>query len=457
MNFQLDDTIAALGSPPGPGLRGVVRIGGPDVKNVLDGPFEPTEPRRWRSARVAGRHSGLFQISEFPVRLPVSVYLWPHRRSYTGGPLAELHAIGSPPLLEAVLTKLFEAGARPARPGEFTLRAFLAGRIDLMQAEAVLGVVDAFDHEELQIALRQLAGGISGHVAAMREDLIDLLADLEAGLDFVEEDIEFIPQQELIDRTNAACDVLDSLLEEASQRMQSTGRRRVVLAGLTNAGKSTLFNALAGHQAALVSEAQGTTRDYLSTELDLGGLAVELIDTAGWHRAADDVMRQALDAGGEQLRQADLILWCSAGDLDEALRSTEVEQLRALKRSQPAVLVVQTKCDLPSREGPPGDVCVSALSGTGLPELIARVASLLSCSHPGGRQLLGSTASRCRESLASTVAALRRAGVSAAEDAGEEIVAIEVREALEHLGRILGTVYTDDILDRIFSKFCIGK
>ncbi len=185
-------------------------------------------------------------------------------RSYTGQPLVEIHAPGSPPLLEAVLARSFEAGVRPAHPGELTLRAFLAGRMDLLQAEAVLGVIDAAGEDTLAIALRQLAGGISGRMSQVRGDLIDLLADLEAGLDFVEDGIEFVSRDDLAARIGRAQSTIGELLAQCQSRAQSQGRRRVVLAGLPNAGKSTLFNALLSRDAALVSAVAGTTRDYLS-------------------------------------------------------------------------------------------------------------------------------------------------------------------------------------------------
>jgi tRNA modification GTPase len=272
MSLQFDDTIAALASAAGPAGEAIVRISGPAVRSTLLNAFVPNDETAFRSAKTAACHAGHIRIAALKSLLPARLYFWPSGRSYTGEPMAEIHTLGSPPLVEATLAELHRHGARPARPGEFTLRAFLAGRIDLTQAEAVLGVVDAHDHAELASALDQLAGGLSGPIGRIREDLLLLLADLEAELDFVDEDIEFVPRDQVLARLERAHDYLASLQSQSLERMRSTGRPRVVLAGLPNAGKSTLFNALVGRDAALVSAVQGTTRDYLSAELDWHGL-----------------------------------------------------------------------------------------------------------------------------------------------------------------------------------------
>jgi len=213
--------------------------------------------------------------------LPCDAYVWRDGQSYTGQPIVEVHTIGSPPLLQIVLRALCATGARLAGPGEFTLRAFLAGRIDLTQAEAVLAVIDAHDPQDLNVALGQLAGGLARPLHRLREALLDLLAHVEAGFDFADEELPFIEREELDRQLGAANDEVAAIVRQLALRGEPIDMARAVLVGRPNAGKSSLFNALAGDHAALVSEHPGTTRDYLVAELDLDGLKCRLIDTAG--------------------------------------------------------------------------------------------------------------------------------------------------------------------------------
>jgi tRNA modification GTPase len=475
MNLQLDDTIAALASAPGMSGRGVVRVSGGDVRRVLEQHFTPGDDERWAKATRAERHVGDWRLAvDMPwndapfqngLRLPVEIGLWPTKRSYTGQPLAELHLIGSPPLLEALLTQLCRSGCRAARPGEFTLRAFLAGRLDLLQAEAVLGVIDAADHVELDQALRQLAGGISHEIARLRSELLDLLAELEAGLDFVDEDIEFVSREQLVSRVAVAQAAIAELCDQASRRLQSSSRPRVVLAGLPNAGKSTLLNALTGRSAALVSDVSGTTRDYLCVPLDRGDLHVDLIDTAGWDSETSGIEAVAQQRRHEQWQQADLIVWCSDLSRDAAADEPLIAELRD---KQLPFVCVGTKADVISVAQTPtsesaigGDVgvraTVSALDGRGIDELCAQLAELLAVESRGRRQWIGMTAARCQNSLLAARDALARTAEAAALGLSDDLVVVELRDVLEHLGHIVGAVYTDDVLDRVFSKFCIGK
>jgi tRNA modification GTPase len=467
MHFRLDDTIGALASAAGAAGRGVIRLSGPAALAHVETVFEQVDGDRLSSGQTASARAGVLRLEGLRAPVPVLLYVWPHRRSYTGQRVVEIHAPGSPPLLEAILANLFECGIRPAAAGEFTLRAFLAGRIDLVQAEAVLGVIDAADSAHLTTALRQLAGGISEPIVTLRAGLMDLLADLEAGLDFVEEDIQFVSRDEIVRRISATDLEAERLLTQCESRMQSAGRARIVLAGLPNAGKSTLFNALMGREAALVSQTAGTTRDYLRGDLDWQGLAVELSDTAGWEgeqhqdglgytKTENGISEAAQALAEQQWGQADLIVWCSACDLEPAERRAEAQVLERLRRHGRSLFVVHTKGDLESASRPMG-LTISAISGAGLAELVAECVGRLAGVGGGPSAIIASTAARCRECLSHCRQSLSRARLAAESRMGDELLALEIRDAVEDLGRILGAVYTDDILDRIFSRFCIGK
>lgn len=449
-----DDTIAAISSATGPACRGIVRVSGRDLFDVLDGVLATARP----DLKRASRFESAVEVQP-GARVPVAVNLWPDARSFTGEPMAELHLPGSPPLVDAVLRCVCEAGARPARRGEFTLRAFLAGKLDLAQAEAVLGVIDAADSAELTTALKQLAGGLSSRISAVRDDLLNLLADLEAGLDFVDEDIEFVSSAETVERLTSAANVISEIERSASDRMQSRTQARVVLAGLPNAGKSTLFNALLNQDAAIVSDQSGTTRDYLTASTRWNGVDIELIDTAGWELDQSGIESLAQHFRDEQIRDADVVVWCSSA----VLTDNEVEQDRELSTLLPddtCVLGVVTQSDrvVPDSALPGlAAAAVSAITGEALSDLKQQILDRLKNDASETAELLSSTAARSRTALQRAVASLQAASEAAEHRAGDELVAVEIREAIASVAEVVGAVYTDDLLDRIFSRFCIGK
>jgi tRNA modification GTPase len=465
-----EDTIVAVASPPGASERAIVRISGPrtpqlvgrlftarqaNLADFADRPSGDAAP--WQTSRMARRWPGVLQLSAFPVPVVADLLYWPGRRSYTGQLLAELHLTGCEPILECVLEDLCAAGARLAQRGEFTMRAFLAGRMDLLQAEAVHEVIQAPDHEELLRALGQLGGGLTGRLQQLRTDLIALIGDLEAGLDFVEEDIEFVSRDEIERRTAAAIELISGLLLDAGSRLPAGRRRRVVLAGLPNAGKSTLFNSLLQQNRAIVSEQAGTTRDFVSAILSLGGSEVELIDTAGCEAADDSISQQAQQQRLEQLQAADLVVWCRAADLCSDQQLQDQQLFASLTGALAVVLPVLTRSDLAADIKADAELQISCRTGAGLQNLQRRIVDLLGHRGAARSELLGSSAVRCRDSLKTAVGALQQAKLAAAAAAGDELVSLELRQALRALQTVLGEVYTDDLLDHIFSHFCIGK
>jgi len=391
--------------------------------------------------------------------IPADLLWWPTSRSYTAQPSAEIHCVGSLPVLTAVVRRATEAGARAARPGEFTMRAFLAGRLDLTQAEAVLGVIEAEGRGSLDQALQQLAGNLSKPLEQARSTVLNLLADVEAGLDFVDEDIEFIDNPTL----RASLDEIITLLRQTMETMQRRGggaeRPVIALRGNPNAGKSCLFNRLAGQAAAIVADVAGTTRDAVTCEAELAGRAVTLADTAGLESVDTAISEQAQSQGLRVARSANVRLWCvdaSRNDFESACEQT-IEL--ASQDARPAVndLFVATKIDLasPTIESP--WIGCSAVTGDGIDSLIQPIAEILTRND---QQEIGSvvgTAARCRQSLQGAVEAAEAAVRLTESEEGHEFIASELRTLVQHLGEVTGAVYTDDILDRVFSRFCIGK
>ena len=455
MRFDTEDTIAAIATAPGGAARGVVRVSGTQalecvIRCCSTSPGtelgESQTPRRW-TARL--------RVESPLSSVPVDLFVWPTNRSYSRQPTVEIHTFGSPPLLAAILRTVCRSGARLAQPGEFTLRSFLAGRIDLPQAEAVLGVIDAVDQTELRVALAQAAGGVSAILAELRQHLLELLAHLEAGMDFSEEGIAFIQPAQLRSQLTEIGEQLSRLEIRFRQRGQATGASRVVLRGAPNVGKSSLFNALAGGGEALVSDESGTTRDYLTQRIECDGVCFQLIDTAGAEETSQGVMASTVQSAMQrQWSDAHLELFC----IDAGRPPTAWERRQLADRSVIPRLVVWTKADL----GPPVEkftdtLLTSSRSGRGLDALRSAIARNLDDSNTIRGEVVSTTAARCRECLRQAGRRIDAALPWIESETGEEFIAVELRAALDELGQVVGAVFTDDILDQIFSRFCIGK
>jgi tRNA modification GTPase len=490
MSFNTDDTICAIATAPGGGARGVVRVSGRSAVQIAARLFEPSDATavdRVTSASVVSGHARV-EVGSSSRRLPCDLFVWPTNRSYTREPVAEFHTIGSTPVLSSMLNALCAAGARLAGPGEFTLRAFLAGRLDLTQAEAVLGVIDSRGCEDLATSLSQLAGGLARPLDEARDELLQLLAELEAGLDFVDEDIEFISADDLRKRLDSVGALLETVGERMSSRHISADRMQVVLVGPPNAGKSSLFNAMVERfgrdfgsclktiTSAIVAPVSGTTRDYLTATISLDGVHCDLVDTAGIDNERNDdcqpdvaprmssrsIEETAQSLTDERRQSAAIRVYCIEAEL--AAGSGWKHLSRSSSEIAGADLVAFTKLD----EGTScvgataiGDIPVvhtSSRTGEGLGDLCNKLTKLLSSAKTAGRgQVVAATADRCRESVRSARAALVRAVDLVMNRGGNELVAVELRVALEDIGRVVGAVYTNDLLDRIFGTFCIGK
>lgn len=480
LQFDTDSTISAIATGEAPGIRGAIRITGPDTMAILTKVCaavpECRRATRWETT-IQGPTLGT---------IPVSVYAWPDQRSYTGQPSAELHAFGAPVILRQLQQRVMSAGAKLAQPGEFTLRAFLAGRLDLTQCEAVLGVIHANNEKALQVALNQLAGGLTQPLNETRRDLINLLADIEAGLDFVDEDISFISSSQILDRLQSAKTQIETLLHQMQSRSGQTVAYQIALVGEPNAGKSSLLNALAENRVAIVSPTPGTTRDFLRFRMQVDGLTVDLLDTAGLENWNDESPRGlAQTFTREQIEQADLILHCidtqnvdsqnvespsvdseSVGKTDAPHYLLSSKQIKELAADKP-VWTIRTKSDLTNcasqdlldeneiRFG--STYKVSALTGEGIEHLKNAIVEWIKHERESQADAVPMTVERCRGSLSNALIAVEAAMKSTRHESGDEITAGELRIALDEIGLVTGTIYNDDILDALFSRFCIGK
>lgn len=455
MPYHTEDTIAAIASAEGGAVRGILRLSGPDAIRVASRCFAGEPEITWHEIRSATMLSGCVRLPRPMGSVGADIYVWPDRRSYTRQPSVEIHTFGSRPVLNAVLAALCSAGARLAEPGEFTLRAFLAGRIDLTQAEAVLGVIDAESGGDLKAALAQMAGGLATPLAAMREELLELVAQIEAALDFADEDLEFVSRREVRSSLERVARSVADIQQQLAGSAESDGTPRVVLAGRPNVGKSSLLNALAEETAAIVSPHEGTTRDYVQRTIRIESMEIQIVDTAGLrepHPSRHEMESAAQRVRSEQTAAADLELLCL--DATRALDRWETAQVEPPHARR---IVVWTKCDAAR---PPEEraaaIETSSRLGVGLNELRREIANRLAAQPLAPRAVEG-TVVRCRDSLRRAARSVRRARHFVAKDLGDEFVAAEIRTALDELGKVVGAVYTDDILDRVFSRFCIGK
>ena len=458
---RTEDTIAAIATPPGPGAIGVIKVSGPEAEHILRQIFRPARPReQFESHRLYYGHIVDPETGE-PVD-EVLVALMRAPRSYTREDVLEIYAHSGYRVLSRILSLVFSAGARPAEPGEFTRRAFLNGRIDLVQAEAIQEIITARSDSALRLALGQLSGKLSERIRRIREVLVELLAVTEAAVDFPEEDIEILSPETMRQRLSA--EVLSPLEELIRAADEGRGFREgiaVVLAGRPNVGKSSLLNALLKEERAIVTPVPGTTRDVIEETAQIGGLPVRLIDTAGLRETLDEVEAIGVELARKKLSAADVVVFLVDGS-----REPEEEDRKLYQEIQGRPhLVAVNKIDIAGEENlsawrrffPEEPVFISAREGTGLSELSRRIFEVVVGDGPVEPP---ETAPNLRQKAACERAAgaVKRAlSLLASPEPLPELLAIELREALSALSEITGEVTTEDLLDRIFSTFCIGK
>lgn len=449
--FSSDDTIVAIATPPGRGGIGVVRLSGPRAKEIAARILtrrETLHPRQATLTKVRIRHAGLGGAADHAI-----VTWFPEAQSYTGEEVVEISAHGSPVVLRAIVAGLVDEGARLARPGEFTLRAFLHARIDLAQAEAVADLIDAATPLQAQLAFDQLDGTLSDCIEALDHVLLDLIARLEASLDFPDEGFHFIEPREVADRLNEVIAELDAVLaHEARGRLIREGAT-VVIAGRVNAGKSSLFNALVGRERAIVTEVPGTTRDLLTETIDLDGLAITLVDTAGERDTQDVVEREGVSRAVRARETADLLLMVI--DSGEELSDDDRRQLQQARSARH--VIVASKSDRASMWEIEGAVRVSTVRNTGVNELKGAIISALT-DHERLRDPAPVSNLRHVSLLKEARATLGHlCDVSRERAVPEEFVLADLHHARASLREVVGIGSSDETLHYIFDHFCIGK
>ena len=445
------DTIVAVATPPGAGGVGIVRVSGPGT-TALGRAILGTLPRPRYATLCAFREADGAVLDQ-------GLALWfPAPRSFTGEDVLELHGHGGPVVLDLLVRRCLELGARPARPGEFSERAFLNGKLDLAQAEAVADLIDSGSEAAARSALRSLQGVFSRRVHALVELLVELRTCVEAAMDFPEEEIDFLSEGDVGARLAAVAGDLEALRASARQGRLLREGMTLVLAGRPNAGKSSLLNALSQQDSAIVSPVPGTTRDVLREHIQLDGLPVHVLDTAGLRETGDLIETEGVRRARAAMEQADRILLI----VDD--RQTGGAELPALLQHLPGdrpYTIVRNKIDLSGR--PPGlteesgrpCVAVSMKTGAGMAALREHLKQSMGYHVPEAGGFMARR--RHLEALDRAAAALDRAREQLQTARAGELVAEELRQAQQALGEITGEFTSEDLLGRIFSGFCIGK
>ena len=437
-----DDTIVAAATPPGRGGIGIVRVSGPGARAISKAMLGKL-PRARQATRAVFRDAAGGAIDS-------GLALWfPAPHSFTGEDVLELHGHGGPVVMDLLVARAVALGARMARPGEFSERAFLNEKLDLAQAEAIADLIDAGSAEAARAAARSLAGEFSREVEALAAAVLELRTYVEAAIDFPDEDVEFLQNPAVAARLSDIAQRFGRIGAAAATGRALTEGLTVVIAGRPNAGKSSLLNALAGHDAAIVTDIPGTTRDVLRERIAIDGLPIHVIDTAGLRESADVIEGEGVRRAREQMRRADLVLY-----VIDTVVGAEPGELEALPADS-LVLPVWNKTDLTLAPPDAPGVAISARTGAGLDALRARLKSAAGYRATEGG--VYSARRRHLDALGRAQSLFEVAEARLAERASFELVAEDLRMAHQALGEITGEVASDELLGAIFAGFCIGK
>lgn len=443
--FSTTDTIVAIATPPGRGAIGVVRLSGPDAHRIVQTLLHRTEPLEPRRATLARAH-----FNDVPDQVIATWFQQP--ASFTGEDVVEISAHASSVVLQAIVRAALANGARAAAPGEFTLRAYLNGKLDLPRAEAVADLVDAVTPAQARAAFDQLNGTLTTAIGAIDAELFELVAKLEASVDFPEEGYHFLQPGDVERAIAGVIARIDALLSSAARGRLLRDGATVVLAGKPNAGKSSLFNRLVGADRAIVTDVPGTTRDLVSESVDLAGLRVTLVDTAGLTKTDDPVEREGVGRATQAMASADLVLQVVDGsrsdpDVDFSYQVVDYKRL-----------IVINKCDIHKQSAHQAGLRVSALTGAGIDDLVLEVHRSLGLEPGADTPAVTNVRhidllEKARVSLLEAQSSIRAGGATLSE----EFILVDLQEVRQLLEEISGARTPDDVLIHVFSRFCIGK
>ena len=452
------DNIVAMATPPGSGAIAVIRISGPEAIALASNHFEPTRSKKLTEQKSHTIHLGhIVDRKKVLDKVLVSIFKSPN--SYTGENVVEISCHGSPYIQQQILQLFLRSGCRMATAGEFTLRAFLNGKMDLSQAEAVADLIASDSEASHEIAIQQMRGGFSNEIQKLREELLNFASLIELELDFSQEDVEFADRTQFKELLNRITEVLKKLIDSFAIGNVIKNGIPIAIVGKPNVGKSTLLNALLNEERAIVSNIPGTTRDTVEDQINLGGINFRFIDTAGIRETEDAVERIGIERTFDKIENAKLILFLFDGlDFD-------LSELRDIQNKYPnkEVLPICNKVDLLTEaqrdrlQNTVGKVLfLSAKNKTGIPELEQKLSSLVTSGALSGDATIV-TNSRHYDALLKALEEIQKVKEGMEMELSSDLMAIDIRQALYHLGEITGSVTTDDLLGNIFSNFCIGK
>lgn len=441
-----------MATPPGRGGIGIVRLSGPEAFPICE-----QMVRHSRTNKPSPRESSLGELLDESDRVvdEVLITLFPGPKSYTAEDVVELSCHGSPAVLAFAVERSVSLGARIAQPGEFTQRAFLNGRIDLSQAEAVNDLIEATTLYQARVALQQAKGALSSRLAPIKEQLCNLIALLEAGIDFAEDDIDIAPSARILEQLDPIRFEIQSLVESYRYGKVVRGGLTLAILGRPNVGKSSLFNRLLERERAIVTPTAGTTRDAVSEVCSIHGVPVQLIDTAGIRATTDIAETQGVERSYQALADADIVL--VVVDLSQPLESTDRELLGEA-RERGNSLAVGNKADLPSPlTGAVADIRVSAVTGEGITDLREQIYRRAVPTSGVEEETGWITNLRHETLLAESRRSLNQARQAVENDIPHEMLLLDLYSGLRPIDQVTGATTLDDILANIFSRFCIGK